>query len=195
MFKLKLKSWLTKLNRFVGIVFVLVGLFILLLVETHHRLQEEGMASWQQELDADCALVLTGGPQRVREGFAVLARQQVRHLIISGVHPTTELADLTTPWDLIWGPDLNQIILEKRSTTTYGNAKQTLPLVEGLGCHKVELITSQLHMYRAFKTFTGTYPDNVQISKHPVPPLIATATRLEYWTEVAKILFYSIWAF
>lgn len=153
------------------------------------------MSSWEQETDADCALVLTGGPHRIREGLALLARKQVRHLVITGVHPTTELSDLLTPWDFVWGPDLNRIVLEKRSTTTYGNAQQTLPIVEGLGCQKLELITSELHMYRATKTFAGSFPESIHIEKHPVPPLVQNTSRGEYWTEVMKTMFYAIWAF
>jgi uncharacterized SAM-binding protein YcdF (DUF218 family) len=190
-----LKSWLLKASRYIGIGFILFGLFLLLLVETHHRLQDETMSTWEVETDADCALVLTGGPHRVREGFALLARKQVRHLIIAGVHPATELTDLITPWDLVWGPDLDRIVLEKRSTTTYGNAQQSLPIVEGLGCQKLELITSQLHMYRAFKTLSGSFPESIIINKHPVPPLVRNSSFVEYWTEVLKTMFYAVWAF
>lgn len=153
------------------------------------------MSSWERDTEADCALVLTGGPNRIREGFAILARRQVRNLVISGVHPLTELSDLLTPWDLVWGPDLDRVILEKRSTTTYGNAQQTLPLVEGLGCQRVALITSQLHMNRAYKTFVSAYPDSIHLEKHPVPPLVTEVSFSEYWTEVVKTMFYSIWAF
>lgn len=190
-----MKSWLFKASRYIGVGFILLGLFLLLLVETHRRLQDEGMASWDTDTDADCALVLTGGPHRVREGFAMLARKQVRHLVIAGVHPTTELTDLVTPWDLVWGPDLDKIVLEKRSTTTYGNAQQSLPIVEGLGCRKLELITSQLHMYRASKTLRGAFPESITITKHPVPPLVRNTNVGEYWTEVMKTMFYSVWAF
>lgn len=153
------------------------------------------MASWEQEVDADCALVLTGGPHRIREGFALLARKQVRHLVISGVHPTTELSDILTPWDLVWGPELENIVLEKRSTTTYGNVQQSLPIIEGLGCQKLALITSQLHMYRSYKTLVGAFPESIVTHRHPVPPLVQNTSSTEYWTEVMKTMFYSVWAF
>lgn len=192
---MKLKFWPFKANRWIGVTLILLSLFILLATEVHRRLQAEEMQSWQKDLEADCALVLTGGPHRIREGFAVLARKQVRHLIISGVHPATELSELLTPWDLIWGPDLERIILEKRSTTTYGNAQQTLPLVEGLGCRRVALITSELHMYRAYRTLQRAFPESIEIVKHPVPPLVQNSSFTEYWTEVLKTLFYAIWAF
>lgn len=144
---------------------------------------------------ADCALVLTGGPYRVREGFALLARNQVRHLVIAGVNPQTELRDLMTPWDLFWGPVRDKIVLEKRSTTTYGNAQQTLPIVEALGCQRVALITSALHMFRAFRTFRSTYPESITIVPHAVPTSVQSAGFGEYLTEVLKSAFYSFWAF
>lgn len=158
-------------------------------------MQKEEMTSWTNDTIADCALVLTGGPQRVREGHAMLARNQVRHLIISGVNPSTELRDLTGPWDLFWGPSRDKIILEKRSSTTYGNAQQTLPIVEGLGCQKVALVTSALHMWRAYNTFRTSYPDSITLVKHAVPSSVRSASFSEYSNEVAKSMFYSLWAF
>lgn len=173
----------------------MLGLTSLLTFRFFYLIQNEEMSSWTKDTEAECALVLTGGPNRVREGFALLSRKQVQRLIISGVNPSTELRDLMNPWDLIWGPELEKITLEKRSTTTYGNAQQTLPIVEGLGCRRVALITSQLHMYRAFKTLRAAFPPNIEILKHAVPPQASEAGFWENFNELIKAVFYSVWAF
>lgn len=164
-------------------------------LRTYYLIQSEEVSSWNRDTEADCALVLTGGPNRVREGFALLTRRQVQRLIISGVNPSTELRDLMSPWDLIWGPDLEKIILEKRSATTYGNAQQTLPIIEGLGCKRVALVTSQLHMFRAYRTLIGAFPDSIEIVKHGVPPSNTDVGPWESWMELHKTVFYSMWAF
>lgn len=179
---------------------LLTTIFLLIVVSfvylrTYYLIQNEEVGSWNRDTEADCALVLTGGPNRVREGFALLTRRQVQRLIISGVNPTTELRDLMSPWDLIWGPDLEKIILEKRSATTYGNAQQTLPIIEGLGCKRVALVTSQLHMFRAYRTLIGTFPESIEIVKHAVPPSNTDVGPWESWLELHKTVFYSLWAF
>lgn len=195
MLKLRLKLLPFGLKQTLGLGLILILISGLMTFRFFYLIQSEEMTSWTRDTEAECALVLTGGPNRIREGFALLSRKQVQRLIISGVNPTTELRDLMNPWDLIWGPDLEKITLEKRSTTTYGNAQQTLPIVEGLGCRRVAVITSQLHMYRAFKTLRAAFPSNIEILKHSVPP---TTSEVGFWensTELFKTVFYSIWAF
>lgn len=187
--------WPSGLSRFAGLILIGLGVVLLLFFHVHLQIQKEETTSWTEDTSADCALVLTGGPYRIREGFVLLARNQVRHLVISGVNPATDLRDLMTSWDLFWGPARDKIILEKRSTTTYGNAQQTLPILEGLGCQRVALITSSLHMYRAFMTFRSSFPETIALVRHSVPPSVTAATMGEYSTEVLKGAFYSLWAF
>ncbi|MCB0411288.1 MAG: YdcF family protein, partial [Bdellovibrionales bacterium] len=47
--------------------------------------------SWIMDQRADCGLVLTGGPGRLREGFDLLVQKNIKKLIISGVHPDAGL--------------------------------------------------------------------------------------------------------
>ncbi len=119
----------------------------------------------------------------------------MKKLIISGVNPLSYLEEIY-PNIVFYGRiEPENIILEKNSKTTYGNAQQTLPLIEALGCHDVILITSRMHMYRAFRTFKASYPSNINIYSR------ATIGR-EYnfaWNQVAfesfKSMFYSVWAY
>ena len=158
--------------------------------------QSEPITIWSTVAQADCAVVLTGGAGRVREGFDLLSQKAIKKLIISGVNASSSLSDIFPL--LVFYPELKEedIFLERRSETTFGNAQQSLPLVEALNCRDVILITSHLHMYRAFKTFRNIYPNQIEILKRSLP----TARRysLGFWEtviEAVKTLFYSYWAF
>src|SRR5688572_21728106 len=86
--------------------------------------------SWTDEIHADCAVVLTGGPGRVKEGVDLLYRGAVKKLIVSGVHPKVVWREILPQAVFYGGLKEEDVVLEKRSTTTYGNAIQSLPLVE-----------------------------------------------------------------
>jgi uncharacterized SAM-binding protein YcdF (DUF218 family) len=155
----------------------------------------EPISAWTEDHRADCAVVLTGGPGRVREGFDLLAQGQVHKLIISGVHPRATLREIFPQWPFYGGLRVEDVVLERRSTTTYGNAVQSLPLVEAMRCRSVVLVTSHLHMPRAFRTFRQAFPDEILIltravSSGAVPPRSADVT-----VEALKSMFYSLWAY
>jgi len=156
---------------------------------------QEPLTAWEKDHFSDCAIVLTGGPGRVREGFDMLAQGNARKLIISGVYPGAQLREIFPQWPFYGSLKKNDVILEKRSGTTYGNALQTLPLVEALNCRDITLITSKLHMYRAFQIYKNVYPKNFLIHKRSV---IGHSMEPNFWRlyfETTKSLFYSLWAY
>jgi uncharacterized SAM-binding protein YcdF (DUF218 family) len=156
----------------------------------------ESLNAWTDDIaPADCGVVLTGSAHRIREALALLSRGQIQKLVVAGVHPQTDLLDLLTPEDLLTGVDKSRVVIEKRSTTTFGNAQQSLPIVEALGCTRVILITSQMHMHRALKTFFAAYPSNIKLVKYSVPPSVQSSSWWEFGLEVFKTSFYSLWAF
>lgn len=177
--------------------FNLVVLVVLLAIRyrlEYRAVQASTPTSWTTDHQGDCAVALTGGPHRVREGVDLLYRGLVKHLIISGVNPTTTWHEMMPQWPFYGGLEEDKIVLERRSTTTYGNAIQTLPLVEALHCRNLVLITSSLHMHRAYQTFKSVFGD-FPISQHSVaggpvhPPFWDVAL------EAFKSVFYSTWAF
>lgn len=207
---MKLRWWLTEVDdkpqqgngkKFsqvrivtIGIFFVLFA-FVLLMGREFGRVRSQTVNSWTEDVSADCAVVLTGGANRIREGIDLLAQKAVQKLIISGVHPKSTLREIFPILPFYGTVNDQDIILEKRSTTTYGNAQQTLPLVEALKCRDLVLVTSQFHMYRALNTFRGSFP--VQI---PIVPRAVIAGRSESGLdetlfEALKSLFYSAWAY
>lgn len=118
---------------------------------------------------AECAVVLTGGPGRIREGITLLSHKQVQKLIISGVHQHSTLSDMFP--EMLFYPEvrLDDVILERRSSSTAGNAQQSLLIVDALKCKSVILVTSDYHLFRAMKTFKLAFPSNIELLPHPVP--------------------------
>ena len=153
------------------------------------------MSSWVQDPTADCAVVLTGGFGRIHEGFSLLSRKLVKKLIISGVHPDVQMQDLYPAVVLMGDVNEQDVLLERRSQTTFGNAQQSLPLIEALACRDVVLVTSQLHMHRAYLTFRHVFPEDVKLIPHSIPTGHFEDTGLDVSLEVLKSVFYSFWAF
>lgn len=189
-------KWLRS-KAFFGLLVTLSAFFFLylLLATESKKILNTPITSWSEDHRADCALVLTGGPGRVREGFDLLTHQSVKKLIISGVHPQAGLRDIFPQWPYYGELREIDVILEKRSGTTYGNAQQSLALVEALHCRDVVLITSRLHMYRALNTFRNVFPNSVPIYPRAI---LAGSYKPDFWdltTEVVKSLFYSFFAY
>lgn len=149
----------------------------------------------KHKVSVDCGVVLTGSAGRVREGFDLLEQGQIQKLIISGVHSQNTLKDLMPMWPYYSKAQEDTVFLEKRSETTFGNAQQSLQYVQALKCRDVLLITSELHMYRAYQTFRPVYPDNLYIYKHAVILPRTHFTFFDRSLEVIKSLFYRPWAY
>lgn len=193
---LKLKFWPIVNLRFQATLLGLIFGFLAYqsYLEGYQILKTE-VNSWTEDLAADCAVVLTGGPQRVREGFDLLANHRVKKLIISGVHPRAQLREIM-PNILFYG-EINEkdIILERKSGTTYGNAQQSLVISEAAGCRDILLVTSKWHMHRAYKTFRAIFPENIAIYKNAVYGGLQKNVYFEVGWEIFKTLFYKLWVF
>ncbi len=180
------------------VVFLLLSGFLLsaFFVKEYKNVQLQIVNSWIEDQSADCAVVLTGGPGRIKEGMGLLASGAVKKLIISGVYTQSELRDLFSEWPYYSNLHEEDIVLEKFSKTTYGNALQTRTFVEGFRCEDLILVTSQLHMYRAYKTFKSVFPRGFIIKKRAV---IGTGTLrphfMDIFDEASKSLFYSMWTY
>lgn len=193
MLKLKLRSFSRNLILTISLLSV-IGVIYFYFYEIKLILRTP-IDSWERDDVAECAVVLTGGPGRVKEGLDLLVRRQVRHLIIAGVNPQVGLYHLYPQLALYPQINIENIILERRSETTYGNAQQSLPIVEALQCHKILLVTSYIHARRAFKTFQSTYPEDIQIIPYSVAGSDLPYHLSDLILEATKTGFYSLWAF
>ena len=181
-------------------IYLVLVLAILLLFGGFFRreinlVKHEPITAWTEDHKADCAVVLTGGPGRIREGFDLLSQGQVRKLIISGVHPRATMREIFPQWPFYGSLHEEDVVLERRSGTTYGNAQQSLPLVEAMHCRSLVLVTSHLHMRRAFRTFRSAYPPEFLILSRSVSSGFIPPRTSDLTIEAFKSLFYSLWAY
>lgn len=165
-------------------------LFVVKAVE----IQQEPVTIWTKNLpSADCGVVLTGGSGRIKESFDLLQQSLIGKLIVSGVYNESQIKDIF-PY-LPYYPEVavSRIILDKRSLTTFGNARFSLNIVEAEHCRDILLITSQIHMQRAYEIFRYVFPETINIKKVTVNNSKNEAGYLDLGLEVIK--FYSYYIF
>lgn len=138
-----------------------------------------------------CGVVLTGSAGRIREAFEVMNLGKVNKLIISGVYKDAQLHEIFPQMPYYPEIKAENIVLEKISGSTYQNAIQSLQVVQILKCKDILLITSQLHMYRAYKTFRAKFPDDIEIKTYSVVNPVKEDSELAILFETIKSLFYS----
>ncbi len=193
------KSWLPfRKKRFVFITILVGSIAVFLawrfLVETR-TIQRTSLDAWTRDQRADCAVVLTGGGGRVKEGVDLLARRAIRKLIISGVNPQADWREIFPNWPFYQDVLESDIVLERKSRTTFGNAQQTLAVAEALGCRDLLLITSRFHLHRALKTFRAEFDDRMPVEGRAVPAPSSDIPSHEIATEAVKSIFYGFWAY
>lgn len=170
-------------------LFVLAGL---LLSERSHVVQTPAGGIIDYLPVSDCGVVLTGSAGRIREAFEILTLGKIKKLIISGVYKDTQLHEIFP--QLPYYPEIKteNIILEKISGSTHQNAVQSLIVVQNLKCKSVLLMTSQLHMYRAYRTFKRNFPEDIELRTFPIVNPAREDSELAVLFETVKSLFYSI---
>lgn len=162
----------------------------------HYKtIQTYPVTAWLEDHKADCGVVLTGGPNRINDALEQLYLKRVKKIIIAGVNPSAELRDIFPAQPFFGDLDPDDIILEKTSLTTYGNAQQSLPLVEALNCKDVVLITSRLHMYRAYETFRFHFPKDLPIYRRSTLGRRYRPEGSQVLYETLKSVFYDFWFF
>lgn len=158
-------------------------------------IQSTPIHAWVIDQSSDCGVVLTGGAGRVTEGMDLLARRSIRKLIISGVNPQAEWREIFPNWPFYQDVQESDIVLERRSRTTFGNAQQTLAVAEALGCRDLLVITSQIHLPRAIKTFRAEFEGRMHVEGRAIQGGPVDSTAFEIGVEVLKSLFYGMWAY
>lgn len=173
-------------------IFIFFLFLVAVYLKTDQILREPENLWSSPELSADCGVVLTGATGRLREGFELLAQKKIKKLIISGVYKEARMVELFPYAGYYPEVNLNDIYLEKRSETTFGNARHSLSLVEGLRCRDVILVTSQIHMHRAYSIFKIVYPEGMTLKKLTLPNTKSESGLYGLAAEVLKNLFYYI---
>lgn len=175
------------------LVFLIVLFFTFIVYLKTDQIVSEPENLWgNNEISADCGVVLTGATGRLREGFELLAQKRIKKLIASGVYKDARMIEVFPYSGYYPEVSLDDIYLEKRSETTFGNARHSMNLAEGLRCRDIILITSQIHMHRAYSIFKIVYPETIVIKKLTLPNTKSESGLSGLALEVVKTLFYYI---
>jgi uncharacterized SAM-binding protein YcdF (DUF218 family) len=165
------------LMRWGGCFHVLLALAILLV-----GLWAAGLAAFirripdpAEQVDgrADAIIVLTGGPERLREGLRLLADNRAPRLFVSGVHRDATLAQL-----LAFVPEYQAdrraaqamaccVVLGRAAADTAGNARETAVWIGGEHLRSILLVTADYHMPRSLLEFRRALPAT-EIMPHAV---------------------------
>jgi uncharacterized SAM-binding protein YcdF (DUF218 family) len=109
---------------------------------------------------ADGIVVLTGGSSRVSDAMELLAAGFGKRLLISGVHPTNDVSDISRSL-----PDNNQSLLaccvdlDRSAINTRSNAAETRRWAHERGFKSLIVVTSNYHMPRAIVEMSHAMPD------------------------------------
>jgi uncharacterized SAM-binding protein YcdF (DUF218 family) len=117
-------------------------------------------AESQPAQTADGIVVLTGGSSRVSDAMELLAAGYGKRLLISGVHPTNDVSDISRSL-----PDNNQALLgccvdlDRSAVNTRSNAAETRRWAHERGFKSLIVVTSNYHMPRAIVEMSHAMPD------------------------------------
>lgn len=117
----------------------------------------------------DAIVVLTGGSERLKVGFELLAEGAARKLFVSGVYRGVEVKELLrlsqgAPEELSCC-----IALGYDAEDTHGNAAEAADWMRREGLHSLRLVTAAYHMPRSLLEFRRALPE-AEIVPHPVFP-------------------------
>jgi uncharacterized SAM-binding protein YcdF (DUF218 family) len=117
-------------------------------------------AESQPAQTADGIVVLTGGSSRVSDAMELLAAGYGKRLLISGVHPTNDVSDISRSL-----PDNHQSLLnccvdlDRSAVNTRSNAAETRRWAHERGFKSLIVVTSNYHMPRAIVEMSHAMPD------------------------------------
>jgi uncharacterized SAM-binding protein YcdF (DUF218 family) len=109
--------------------------------------------------NADGIVVLTGGSSRVSDAMELLAGGYGKRLLISGVHPTNAVSDISRSLS-----DNQSLLnccvdLDRSAVNTRSNAAQTRRWARDRGFKSLIVVTSNYHMPRAIVELSHAMPD------------------------------------
>jgi uncharacterized SAM-binding protein YcdF (DUF218 family) len=109
--------------------------------------------------NADGIVVLTGGSSRVSDAMELLAAGYGKRLLISGVHPTNDVSDISRTL-----PDNHKLLtccvdLDRSAVNTRSNAAETRRWAKERGFKSLIVVTSNYHMPRAIVELSHAMPD------------------------------------
>ena len=131
---------------------------------------EEMPAAPATELPStDAVVVLTGGSRRLAAGLDLLARGEVKKLLVSGGHPDVVKAEIAGGDRRLQALAECCVSLGYEATDTIGNAVETAGWMRREGFTSLTLVTATYHMPRSLVEFRRALPE-ARIVPFPVFP-------------------------
>ena len=126
----------------------------------------------------DAVVVLTGGSRRLAAGLDLLARGEVKKLLISGVHPDVVKAEIAGGDPRLRALAECCVALGYEATDTVGNAVETAGWMRREGFTSLTLVTATYHMPRSLAEFRRALPEARVV---PFPVFPETFKRDGWW--------------
>ncbi len=117
---------------------------------------------------ADAIFVLTGGENRIAEGFHAWREGKGRDLFILGAGRDARLEQVLPGHSALGPGERGRVRLEGWSRNTFENAISAKSFVMMNGYRSVILVTSDYHVPRALRAFLTVLPPDVSVSVLPV---------------------------
>src|SRR5579859_4886219 len=111
------------------------------------------------ERPADGIVVLTGGASRVSDGIELLAAGYGKRLLISGVHRTSTMGEISRTVQESQALFACCVDLDRSAVSTRSNAAETRRWVRERGFKSLIVVTSNYHMPRAIAEMSHAMPD------------------------------------
>ena len=147
-----------------GIVFALALGFVAASVGFVGFLSQLRGAEAKPAQTADGIVVLTGGSSRVSDALELLAGGYGKRLLISGVHPTNDVSDISRSLPDNPSSDNQSLLgccvdLDRSAVNTRSNAAETRRWAHERGFKSLIVVTSNYHMPRAIAEMSHAMPD------------------------------------
>ena len=116
----------------------------------------------------DAIVVLTGGRNRIDEGFNLLEKKLAKKLFISGVYRGIDAKQLLNRWKKEPEAEFNRyVVIYSNAINTIQNAKETIKWLKSEKYNSIYLVTSNYHMPRALLEFK-VRDENLIIEPYPI---------------------------
>jgi uncharacterized SAM-binding protein YcdF (DUF218 family) len=129
------------------------------------------------ERNADGIVVVTGGASRVADAIELLAAGRGKRLLISGVHRSTNPAEIARLVPRFERLVMCCVDLDHSAVNTVGNAVEARRWAKGLGFRSLIVVTSSYHMPRTLAELARQMPE-VELVAFPV---VTDKLRAEPW--------------
>ena len=139
------------------------------------------------ETRTDAIVVLTGGSERLSEGFSLLSEAMAEKLFVSGVYHGVEVEELLRLSRGTAGELECCVELGHRADDTTGNATETAGWINKHGYKSLRLVTASYHMPRSLLEFRRVLP-GIAVVPHPVFPSNVKHEQWWAWPGTARLV-------